>query len=239
VSTRKAVIGLITARGGSKSIPRKNVLPVGGKPLIEWTIQAAKGSGCLDRVILSTEDEEIARFAAEKGVEVPFLRPAELAQDDSPHIDAVLHAILWLAKQEHYTPDYIVLLQPTSPLRTSEDIAGAVKLALEKEADSVVSVSTLKKHPYLSFKINEEGRLEDFLARPEGYLRRQALPAVYALNGAVYVVRRAVLLAARTFLPPGTLAYIMPEERSIDVDTPWDMHVVDMILTERAAGESH
>ena len=195
VDNKSSFIGLITARGGSKSIPYKNILPVGGKPLIEWTIDAAMQSGCLERVILSTDDEEIARAAVEKGVEVPFLRPAELAQDDSPHIDAVLHALLWLAKAENFTPEFVVLLQPTSPLRSAEDISAAVKIALEQNADSVVSVSAVEKHPYLTFKISDTGALEDFLPRPEGYLRRQSLPPAYSLNGAIYVVRRSVLLS--------------------------------------------
>jgi CMP-N,N'-diacetyllegionaminic acid synthase len=238
VSAEKNFIGLITARGGSKSIPRKNILPVGGKPLIVWTIEAALASGCLERVILSTEDDEIARLGSEKGVEVPFLRPEELAQDDSPHIDAVLHAILWLAKEEQYTPEYVVLLQPTSPLRTADDISAAVELARERNADSVVSVSVLENHPYLTFELNEDGTLRDFMQRPEGYLRRQVLPPAYALNGSIYVVRRTVLFTERTFLPKGTFAYIMPGDRSIDIDTPWDMHLVDLILSERISSES-
>lgn len=230
--TQEKVIGLITARGGSKSILRKNITLVGGKPLIAWTVQAAQQSGCLDRLILSTDDEEIASIAKEWGVEVPFTRPAELAQDDSPHIDVVIHAIQWLSENDGLDPDYILLLQPTSPLRSAEDIVAAIQLVRERNADSVVSVSPVQDHPYFTYKISKDGVLEDFLPRLEGYLRRQVLPPAYALNGAIYVVKRTVLLTQRTFFPEKTIAYIMPEERSMDVDTPWDMKLVDLILSK-------
>ena len=192
------VLGLITARGGSKSIPRKNVVPLAGKPLIAWTIEAALQSHGLSRVIVSTDDEEIAQVAREWGAEVPFLRPAELARDDSPHIPVVVHAVEWLESHEDMRSDYVLLLQPTSPLRSTEDIENAIRLALEKDADSVVGVCEASSHPYLTKRITADGRLQDFGPRPEGYLARQSLPPAYIANGAIYLRRGNMVI----FLSP-------------------------------------
>jgi CMP-N,N'-diacetyllegionaminic acid synthase len=224
------IIGLITARGGSKAIPRKNVTPLAGKPLIAWTIQAALASRSLDRVIVSTDDTEITRVAREWGAEVPFVRPPELAQDDSPHHDVLIHAIRWLESQPASPPDYIMLLQPTSPLRTAQDIDAAIALATEKDADAVVSVCPAHHHPYLSKLIAPDGRLLDFIERPPGYLARQSLPPVYALNGAIYLSRRSVLLEREGWDTDRTYAYVMPPERSVDIDSPWDLHLAELIL---------
>ena len=225
-------IGLITARGGSKAIPRKNIKLLAGKPLIAWTIQAALASRSLDRVIVSTDDPEIAQVTQEWGAEVPFMRPPELAQDDSPHRDVVIHALRWLESQPAPPPDYILLLQPTSPLRTAEDINRAVTLAVEKDADAVVSVCPTPHHPYLSKQIAPDGKLLDFIERPEGYLARQALPPVYSLNGAIYLLRRNILLEREDWYTDHTYAYIMPPERSIDIDSPWDLHLAELILRD-------
>ena len=227
-------VGVITARGGSKSIPKKNTAPIGGKPLIAWTIEAALRSSALSRVIVSTDDTEIAEVARQWGAEVPFLRPAELARDDSPHIPVVVHAVEWLESHEDTRPDYILLLQPTSPLRSTEDIDNAIRLALEKDADSVVSVCQALSHPYLTKRITANGHLEDFVPKPEGYLRRQALPPAYFVNGAIYLVQRDVLIEKQTFYTERTYAYVMPPERSLDIDTPWDLYLADLILKERS-----
>lgn len=230
------VLGIVTARGGSKSIPRKNITLVGGKPLIAWTIETALRSSALSRVIVSTDDTEIAEVARQWGAKVPFLRPAELAQDDSPHIPVVVHAVEWLESHNKERFDYVLLLQPTSPLRFSEDIDNAVQLALKKNADSVVSVCQALSHPYLTKSITADGRLEDFIPKPDGYLRRQVLPKVYALNGAIYLVRRNVLLEREAFFTDRTYAYVMPVNRSLEIDTPWDLHLANLILREHADG---
>ena len=227
------VIAVITARGGSKGIPGKNLRAAGGKPLIAWTIEAALQSRMLSGVILSTDDAAIAGTGREWGAEVPFIRPAELAQDHSDHISVMAHALDWLKTAKQTTPDYVMLLQPTSPLRTTEDIDTAIHIAQERNADAVVSVCEADKHPYLCKSITEDGTLTDFVSADIVYLRRQDLPPAYALNGAIYLNRPEVLLRERTFTPPGTCAYIMPPERSLDVDTPWDLHVVDLILRDR------
>ena len=214
-------------------MPRKNLALVGGKPLIAWTIEAALRSNSVNRLIVSTDDAEIAQVSRQWGADVPFMRPAELAQDDSPHMPVVLHAVDWIDSHETNTFDQLVLLQPTSPLRNEEDIDQAVELSLKKQAGSVVSVSEACSHPFLTKRITPDGCLEDFVSKPEGYLSRQALPPVFAINGALYLVRRDVLLAQKTFYANPTYAYLMPAERSLDIDTPWHLHLADLILSNR------
>lgn len=161
------------------------------------------------------------------------MRPAELSRDDTPGIEPVLHAVSWLEQHENYCPDYVMLLQPTSPLRTAHDIDSAVAIAREHQADSVVSVTPTHHHPYWCKRITETGQLTNFLDLDAAYTRRQDLPPAYALNGAIYLVRRDVLVQEKTFYTDNTYAYSMPEERSLDVDTPWDLYVVDLILRDR------
>jgi N-acylneuraminate cytidylyltransferase/CMP-N,N'-diacetyllegionaminic acid synthase len=191
------------------------------------------GSSSVNRVIVSTDDEEIASISRHWGAEVPFLRPAELAEDDSPHVPVLLHAVEWLKAHEAVTPGHVLLLQPTLPLRSSRDIDGAADLLREKDADSVVGVCEAPSHPYLTKKLGPDGRLEDFVPAPAGYLRRQSLPPAYAINGAIYLVRTDVLLRKRSFYTDRTYGYVMPPERSIDIDTPWDLYLVDLILKDR------
>ena len=135
----REILGLIPARGGSKALPHKNIRQFAGKPLIAWTIETALACPMLDRTIVSTDDPEIADVSRHWGAEVPFLRPAELARDDTPGIEPVLHAVRWLGENEGYRPDYVMVLQPTSPLRTTEDIEAAIQLARDRQADGVVS----------------------------------------------------------------------------------------------------
>jgi CMP-N,N'-diacetyllegionaminic acid synthase len=220
------IIGLVTARGGSKRLPRKNVLPLAGKPMIAWTIEAARGSAALRRVIVSTEDEEIARVSREHGAEVPFLRPTELALDDSDHVAVVEHALDWLLEHEGVDPDYIMLLQPTSPLRTADDIDACISIARAADAPAVVSVSAMSPHAY---RLGDDGTLEP--VRDVGDSRR---PLV-ALNGAVYLNRVASLRAERAFIPSGSRGYVMPSERSLDVDTQWDFSLAEAALQARSA----
>jgi CMP-N,N'-diacetyllegionaminic acid synthase len=227
------IIGLITARGGSKAIPRKNIKLLAGRPMIAWTIEAALQSRNLCRVIVSTDDEETVQISRTWGAEVPFIRPSRLAEDDSPHMLTVEHAIQWLEEHNNERPDYLMLLQPTSPLRTTEDIDAASQIAIERNAISVVSVCRTSHHPYLSKEIMEDGTLADFMPADVAYLRRQDLPPAYVLNGAIYLARRESILDNHTFLPAGVYAYIMPPERSLDVDSPWDSYLADLILRDK------
>jgi CMP-N-acetylneuraminic acid synthetase len=224
------VVALVTARGGSKTVPRKNLKLLGGKPLIGWSIEAARLSKHVARTILSTDDEEIAATGRAYGAEAPFLRPGELAQDTSSHISVAQHAIRWL-REHGDDPDYILLLQPTSPFRTSEDIDAAVALADARRPVAVISVCEMERHPFLGKRI-ENGMLMDFLPWPASYPRRQDLGQAYALNGAIYLNRTASLMNDATFHPAGSLAYIMPPERSMDLDTPWDFHVAELIMKD-------
>jgi CMP-N,N'-diacetyllegionaminic acid synthase len=228
-------ICLIPARGGSKGIPRKNIISLAGKPMIAWTIEAALQSDCLDRILVSTDDAKIARIAEEWGAQVPFMRPAELSLDTSSTIDVALHAISWLEQAEGRMPDYLLLLQPTSPLRTREDIDSARRMASERDAEAVVSICEAIHHPYLTKRLGEDCTLSEFM--PDGRIctRRQDFPPAYALNGAIYLSSISSLLRDKTFLPERTYGCIMPADRSIDIDTPWDLHLADLILRDRLA----
>ncbi len=229
----KNCLALISARGGSKGITGKNIRQVAGKPLIAWTIAAASESRVCQRIIVSTDSPEIADAARQHGAEIPFMRPAELATDDASGTDPVLHAVRWLDLHENFAPEWVMLLQPTSPLRTSLDIRRAVALAEEKNADAVVSVAPVEDHPFWMKRIDADGCLEDFIRLEKPFNRRQDLPEVYALNGAIYLVHRTVLLGQETLFPPRTHALVMPRERSLDVDTPWDLYLADLILKDR------
>lgn len=221
-----ATLGLIPARGGSKGIPRKNVLPIAGRPLIAWTIAAARSAAAIDRVVVTTDDAEIAAVAAAHGAEVPFLRPAELARDETPGIAPVLHALDMLPGI-----DTVVLLQPTSPLRGGEDIDAAVALHTANDGATVVGV-TAAAHAGWTFAMNADGMLDVGTAGIAA--RRQDMAAQFALNGAIYVAAADRLRATRSFLTPGTIGYLMPVERSVDIDTMFDWRVADMLLSDSA-----
>lgn len=232
---KEKTVAVIPARGGSKGIPRKNLSTVLGKPLIAYTIEAALKAQTLAKVIISTDDDQIRAVSQDYGAEVPFLRPSHLATDTTPGISVLQHAITYLSEHQDYQADMVVCLQPTSPLRSSEDIDAAVKLCLDSGADSVVSLCQAKHHPYWMKKI-VDGRVHPFMNENENhYTRRQDLPPVYQLNGALYVTRRKVLLEENSVLGEHTLAYIMPEERSIDIDTPSDLKFAELLIKERVA----
>jgi CMP-N,N'-diacetyllegionaminic acid synthase len=232
------ILGVIPARGGSKAIPRKNLALLANKPLLAWTVEVAIESDSLDRVVISTDDPEIAEVGKKLGAEIPFLRPAELATDTSASIDVILHAIRWFDENEKYRPDYVLLLQPTSPLRTATDIRNSIEIMIAKKGDSVVSVCETHQHPLWMKTVNDEGKLVDLGPQSSVPARRQDLPSVFALNGAIYLALRTFLLSERTFISDCTYAYVMPPERSIDIDTPWDFRVADLILRDREHRET-
>lgn len=219
------VLGIIPARGGSKGIPRKNIKLLAGKPLIAWTIEEAKKSQYLDRLILSSEDPEIITTAKSWGCEAPFVRPAELARDDTPGIEPVIHALYQLS--EHY--DYVVLLQPTSPLRTTGDIDCCIRYCLQEGAPACVSVSLIDKHPYWMYTIDEHHRLHPLFPASQSIQRRQDLPPLHIENGAVYVAQKDFLLNKKSFTTEETLAYIMPPERSWDIDNESDFYYCSLL----------
>jgi len=222
-----SVLAIIPARGNSKGIPRKNIKPLMNKPLIFWSIQAAKQASCVDRIIVSTENEEIASVASALGADVPFMRPKELATDNTSGVAPVLHAISQL-------PDFnwLLLLQPTSPLRSAEDIDGIWHFCQERGASSVASVCEVGTHPYWMYHCNANQCLEPFIKGRPDVKRRQDLPPAYALNGALYLVRTDWFLEQKRFIGPETLGYIMPPERSVDLDTPQDWRWIEFLIEQ-------
>ena len=221
-----SILAIIPARGGSKGIPGKNIHNLAGKPLLAYTIEEAQKSLYIDRLILSSEDAVIIETEKKYGCEVPFERPAELAQDDTPGIDPVIHAIETLP--EKY--DYIVLLQPTSPLRIVGDIDGCIELCVSQDAPSCVSICPSEVSPFWMYQKEANGVLRPLKAQDTTYVRRQDLPAVYSLNGAVYVAASSQIINQRTFITDGTVGYVMPRERSADIDEPIDLKICELIL---------
>lgn len=224
------ILTLVNARGGSKGVPRKNIVPIAGKPLIAWTLEAAQKAESVRRLIVSTDDPEIAEVARRWGAEVPVLRPPELAQDDTPQVHVVLHILEYLETSHGYRPDYVLLLQPTSPLRSPEDIDGAVELALRCDAESVVSVCEARSHPYWCRRLTPDGKLLPFVEAALWSVSRQQLPKAYQFNGAIFLVRRESVVEKRAFVTGDSLAYVMPRERSLDIDDTWDLHVARLIM---------
>jgi len=225
------VLGVVTARGGSKGIPRKNTTLVGGRPLIAYTADAALSAKRLARVVLSTDDEEIARVGRECGLEVPFMRPAELARDDTASLPVVQDVVRRLeAAGDRF--DAVFTLQPTNPLRLASDIDGAIELLEKTGADSVISfVDSGERHPARMKFIDDEGRVIDppFAEAFEGQ-RRQDLTKVYLRDGSVYVTRRDVLMDQGSFKGDDCRAWLMPVERSCNIDTPFDLFLVERLL---------
>jgi len=216
-----SVLGVILARGGSKGLPRKNVRDLSGKPLIAWTIEAGHESEFLDRLILSSDDEEIMEVAENYDCEVPFRRPAALAEDDTPSMDALLHALDQMP--DH---DYVVLLQPTSPLRTADDIDTTIERCHQREAPACVTVTKAEEPPHWMYTLDSGAHLNTIL--DETVQRRQDARDVYVLNGAVYVARTNWIRKTRTFLHSETVAVPMPRERSMDVDDITDFRVAEV-----------
>lgn len=218
-------LAVIPARGGSKSIPRKNIKELAGKPLIAWTIEEAKKSKFIDRIILSSEDAEIIEVAKQYGCDVPFTRPVNLAQDETPGIAPVLHAM-----KECPGHDFVVLLQPTSPLRTVDDIDRAIETLFEKEADFCVSVTESEQSPYWMYNLDVNGTMNPVVKQENFALLRQDLPKVYSLNGAVYVANTEQLKVTKSFLTDDTVGYVMPKVRSFDIDTEEDLILCQQML---------
>lgn len=225
------ILGLVPARGGSKGLPGKNIAPLAGRPLIAYTLEAARASRHLDRCVVSTDCEAIARVCRECGGDVPFLRPPELARDDTPTMPVVLHALAALG--EPY--DAVLLLQPTSPLRTPADIDAAIEmLAADPSADSVISVVRVgDRHPS-RMKTIRDGLLIDppFVERFEGQ-RRQDLEEFYVRNGSIYLTRTSVLRDQQSFKGHRCLAFVMPEERSVNIDERVDLLLAAVLLREQ------
>ena len=214
----KSILALITARGGSKGIPGKNIADLGGKPLIAWTIEAGLQSTLVDRLILSTDDTGIAEVARQYGCEVPFMRPAELAGDEASSVDVTLHALGQL--EEDY--DYLLLLQPTSPFRNSRHIDQAVMFGIDKNALLTVSVSKSKKSPELFFYMDEEGALDAVIKRRIISRRQDAKPTYY-YNGAFYLVDITYFRKVKSFKTEEAVGVELEAFVDVDIDEPSDL----------------
>jgi CMP-N,N'-diacetyllegionaminic acid synthase len=225
------VLAIIPARGGSKGIPNKNITPLLGKPLLAYTADAAKRSRRLTRIVLSTDDLQIAEVGRGLGLDVPFMRPAHLAGDDVLTLPVLQDVVARLEQEEEYY-DAIFTLQPTNPLRLPEDIDGAVELLEKTGADSVISfVPVGEKHPARMKEIGEDLRVSDppFAELTEG-LPRQRLPKYYLREGSVYLTRRDVLMELNSLKGRDCRAWRMPEERACNIDTPFDLFLAEQLL---------
>ena len=229
------VLGIIPARGGSKGIPRKNIVPLLGKPLLAYTAQAALAAKRLSRVVLSTEDEEIAKIGRQWGLEVPFLRPRELARDDTPTLPVLQHALRWLEENEGDFFQYICILQPTHPLRRPEDIDGCIELMEREQADTVLTILPVPHHynPHWVYFQDTRGVLHLSTREIEPISRRQELPAAFHREGSVYVSRRDIVMTRDTFYGNRLLGYPINPTRSINIDTPQDLERVENLLKGR------
>jgi N-acylneuraminate cytidylyltransferase len=227
----KTILAIVPARGGSRGVPRKNVRLLGGRPLIAWTVDAARASRFVDRLIVSSEDPEILEIARGLGCEVPFVRPAGLARDDTPAMAVVRHAIGELPGH-----DYTMLLQPTSPLRTAADIDACIEGCVAAGADACVSVTAAAKPPQWTFVRRAGNLIEPLLDTAQLPFRRQDFASLVTLNGAVYVARTARLAAGGTFFDGRVVCHEMPPERSLDIDTEWDWFLAERIAAGPAFG---
>ncbi|MCK4826402.1 acylneuraminate cytidylyltransferase family protein [bacterium] len=225
------MIAIIPARGGSKGVLRKNIKLLGGKPLILWTIEAAIKASNVDRVILSTDDEEIVEICKSTGIEIPFMRPKELAQDDSLAIDNYIYTMARLANEFNYDKDEFAVLLPTVPFRNTYDIDSSIKLFFDKDADSVISCTQLTHPLTWVCSVDDEGRIEkDQDSEAKKMMNRQESSPRYIPNGGVYILKHSLLKEKYSYYSDKTYAYIMPAERSIDIDTEFDFEFAEFMV---------
>jgi N-acylneuraminate cytidylyltransferase len=228
------ILAIIPARGGSRSVPKKNIKKLNGKPLIAYSIEEAKRSKFIDRLVVSTDSKEIAKVSKKYGAEVPFLRPAELAQDNTTDLPVFKHAVKWLKDNEGYVPDIIVHLRPTAPLRKANHIDEGIKLLIgDKDADSVRSVCEPSQNPYKMWRIkkrylvsilNAKGKTESF------NMPRQKLPKVYWQNASVDVVRYDTIIKKNSMTGDNILPLFMEAKYSVDLDTEFDFKIAEEII---------
>jgi CMP-N-acetylneuraminic acid synthetase len=233
----KKILAVITARGGSKGVVRKNIRSVCGRPLIAFTIETALAARhFLYRTVVSTDDLEIAAIAREHGADVPFMRPAELAGDKVPTLPVLQHAVSYVEDQDGITLDWVLLLQPTTPLRLFEDIEKSIKLALQNNCDSVISVvQVVAEHPILMKRIEDNRLLPYFIEEREGTRRQDCEPPAYLRNGAIYLTRRDVLMGKDSIWGKVIRPYVMPPERSVNIDSELDLKLIELLMKERMA----
>lgn len=223
----KRILGVIPAKGGSTRLPKKNILPLGGKPLLQWAAESAHAAGLIDRLIVSTEDPEVAAVAKELGLDVPFLRPVTLAKDPAGVVQVTLHAIEMLRAQgEEY--DEVIILLPTSPFRSAQDIVAAYRLFQDKSADFLMSVSEFSHTPYAAMTLTDDILAPVF---PELLGRKsQEMPAAYRPNGALHILNIPAFEREKSYFAQPLVGYVMPLERSVDIDTKLDLMLAESML---------
>ncbi len=225
------ILSVIPARGGSKRLPRKNILPLVGKPCIQWTIEACISLKSIMTTCVSTDDPEIAEISKGCGAEVPFLRPKDLSSDTASSFSVVKQALDYYSDKLGQAFSHVLLLQPTSPLRKAKDIKGAIDMLISKKADAVISVSEMTHTPLLSNVLPNDLSLKNFLSPAITQKRSQDLPKYYFPNGAIYFCNVQKLLEEETFyIKENIYAFIMPPNRSIDIDTKFDFVVAEALL---------
>jgi len=229
----KFILGVIPARGGSKGIKNKNIVDLNGKPLIAYTIEAVNGCRLLSGTIVSTDSEKIAEHAKRYGADVPFIRPEELSRDDSSTIDVIRHSVNWYEECRKQHVDLVIILQPTAPLRTSCDIDSSIGLFLDNpETDSLISCYDASSvHPRIMY-CKKENRLEPFLSQ-NNIIRRQDFEKVYLRNGAIYISTRKLVMEEGRIIGDSPLGYIMPKERSLNIDEPHDLELAEFYINRR------
>jgi len=228
----KKIIAIIPARGGSKRVPRKNIRILAGKPLIAYTIEGAKNSKYISRILVSTEDKKISQISRKMGAEV-IARPKKLTKDTTPTIDVILHALNFLKGKEGYVPELVVLLQPTSPFRTSEDIDKSIELFMNtSNCLSLISVTEFENPPFWALKV-EKNSLKPVFGKKYFRMRHQDLLKTYRPNGAIFIAKPETLYKYKTFYTSKSIAYFMPVERSVDIDTEFDFLFAKFLITHK------
>ena len=226
----KSILAIIPARGGSKGIPGKNIKKLGGRPLIDWTIKEAQKSKYIDRLMISTDSEDIAKIGSKLGVEIPFLRPLKYATDNSLGTDVVLHVMDWFKKNDSKY-DYFILLQPTSPFRKVKHIDDALEITISnRDIDSLVSIQKVDQHPHWMKKINQSGYLKEYKKQSISNTNRQNLPDYYINNGSIYISKWDVFISDRSFYQKNCYPYIMDKKFSLDIDTIEDWEYAEFLL---------
>lgn len=226
------ILAIIPARGGSKGVKNKNIIDLNGKPLIHYTINEAEKVDELKRIVVSTESNLIKSVCDEVGDYIPFLRPDELAQDASRTIDVVEHLINTLKKDFNEDYDYVCLLQPTSPLRLAQDIKNSIDLMMNQKKGSVISLAKIDEPHPNKMKVIENGLIKPLLTDTDSSVPRQELPAVYELNGAIYLCETKALMKNRNFFCEPSTPYIMPAERSANINNHFDLKLAEYLLAE-------
>tara|TARA_B100000795_G_C22797497_1_gene440111 strand:+ start:1043 stop:1744 length:702 start_codon:yes stop_codon:yes gene_type:complete len=229
------ILAIIPARGGSKGVPRKNVIEINGNPLISYTISAALKASLITDIVVSTDDPEIAEISRKLGAQVPFMRPLDLASDQAQSAPVIEHALFFMEKIKDFKYDAILMLQPTSPLRTSQHIEESLDLFKSKECDSVVSVTSVGgNHPFrMKRLINNQ--LVNYIDQGFWNMKpRQSLPDVYIRNGAIYLISREVFIQQRQLIGNNCLGYVMSDSDSTNIDSPIDLKIAELLLKEKS-----